>query len=182
MHSDRQDHEGPGSLALQRAAILLQVPGRDARPVRRDSGGVEEYRRRSGAVQPGAEIRPDPAAEVHGPGGVHAGFILADTGGRGAAQAIRESRAGGDPALESRAPGHREDGLRRLLPGGLGFHQLCPIPGHPGGARPRVGGRIAGRVLPGHHQHRPPALRPALRAVPKPRADQHAGHGHRLLL
>ena len=71
----------------------------------------------------------------------------------GLREALRESRAGGDRAVEPGAPGHREDGVRGLLPGGLGFHQLRPLPGHPGGAGPRVRGGIAGGLLSGHHQH-----------------------------
>ena len=48
------------------------------------------------------------------------------------------------------------------------------------GAGPRVGGRQRGRVLPGDHQHRPVAVRPAVRALPQPRARVDARHRHRL--
>jgi len=44
----------------------------------------------------------------------------------------------------------------------------------------RIGGRIRGGLLPGHHQHRPHRLRPALRAVPEPGPRVHARYRHRL--
>ena len=41
----------------------------------------------------------------------------------------------------------------------------------PGRARPRLGGGLARRLLHAHHRHRPDAVRPAVRALPEPRAD-----------
>ena len=49
------------------------------------------------------------------------------------------------------------------------------------GPGPRLGGRLARRVLPRDHGRRPDALRPPLRALPEPGAQGPAGHGHRLL-
>ena len=40
--------------------------------------------------------------------------------------------------------------------------------------------RLARRLLPRDHRHRPDALRPPLRAVPQPGPQGHAGHRHRL--
>ena len=49
------------------------------------------------------------------------------------------------------------------------------------GPGPRLGGRLDRRLLPGDHRRRPAALRPAVRALPEPRARVDAGHRHRLL-
>ena len=49
--------------------------------------------------------------------------------------------------------------------------------GRPG---PRLGGRLARRLLPRDHRRRPDPLRPALRALPQPGPQVDAGHGHRL--
>ena len=45
---------------------------------------------------------------------------------------------------------------------------------------PRLGRRLARRVLPRDHRHRPDPLRPALRALPQPGPQGDARHGHRL--
>ena len=49
------------------------------------------------------------------------------------------------------------------------------------GPGPRLGGRLARLLLPEHHRGRPARLRPAVRALPQPRARVDAGHRHRLL-
>ena len=49
------------------------------------------------------------------------------------------------------------------------------------GPGPRQRGRLDRGLLPGHHRRRPAALRPALRALPQPRARVDARHRHRLL-
>ena len=41
---------------------------------------------------------------------------------------------------------------------------------HPGRARPRLGRRLAGLLRAAHHRHRSAAVRPAVRALPEPRA------------
>ena len=48
------------------------------------------------------------------------------------------------------------------------------------GPRPRQRRRLARRLLPRDHRHRPDALRAAVRAVPQPGPQGHARHGHRL--
>ncbi len=53
--------------------------------------------------------------------------------------------------------------------------------GHPGRARPRLGGGQPPRLRPGDHRDRPPRVRPPFRTLPQPRADQPAGHRHGLL-
>ena len=49
--------------------------------------------------------------------------------------------------------------------------------GRPG---PRLGRRLARRLLPRDHRHRPDPLRPAVRALPQPGPQVDARHGHRL--
>ena len=49
------------------------------------------------------------------------------------------------------------------------------------GPGPRQRRRLDRRLLPAHHRRRPAALRPALRALPEPRARVDAGYRHRLL-
>ena len=83
-------------------------------------------------------------------------------------------------AARPRAGRHREDGLRRLLPGGVGLHPLRAAAGHRGGSGARVVGGVAGGLLPRHHQRRSHPVRAPVRAIPEPRADLDAGHGHRL--
>ena len=46
--------------------------------------------------------------------------------------------------------------------------------------RPRLGGRLARRLLPRDHRRRPDPLRPAVRALPQPGPQVDARHGHRL--
>ena len=52
----------------------------------------------------------------------------------------------------------------------------------PVGTGARVGGGVAGGLLPAHHEHRPHAVRPAVRALPQSGACLDARHRHRLLL
>ena len=51
---------------------------------------------------------------------------------------------------------------------------------HPRRPRPWFGGRFAGRLRDGHHQHRPDPARSAVRAVPQPRACVDARYRYRL--
>ena len=53
-------------------------------------------------------------------------------------------------------------------------------PRHRGGPGPRLGGGLAGGLRAAHHRDRPAGARAHLRALPQPRARDHAGHRHRL--
>ena len=57
------------------------------------------------------------------------------------------------------------------------FAKTNGVSGRPG---PRLGRRLARRLLPGDHRRRPDALRPPLRALPQPGPQVDARHGHRL--
>ena len=91
----------------------------------------------------------------------------------------RRRQSCGDRA-RVRAADDRGDGLPRLLPDRLGLHPLRPRERHQRRPRPRLGGGLARRLLPAHHRPRPDALHAAVRALPEPRAQEHAGHRHRL--
>ena len=80
-----------------------------------------------------------------------------------------------------RARDHPLDGVRGLLPGGVGLHPLRARARHPGRTGARQRGRLAGGLRPAHHRHRPARVRPALRALPQPRPHLDARHRHRLL-
>ena len=72
-------------------------------------------------------------------------------------------------------------GFYALLPDRVGLRQLREGQRHRRRPGPRLGGRLARRLLPADHGRRPAALRPAVRALPERRARVDAGHRHRLL-
>ena len=122
----------------------------------------------------------DPALPV--PGRHGGGGLPARARRGGPARALRRPAARrGDRAHGDGARRHRAHGLLRLLPDRLGLHQLREVQRHRRRPGPRLGGRLARRLLPAHHRPRPAALRPAVRALPEPRARVDAGHRHRLL-
>ena len=97
----------------------------------------------------------------------------------------RHGSGGAPPALR-RAPGpgtrrHLPDGLPRLLPDRRGLHRLGQAQRHPGGARARLGRRLAGRLCARDHRSGPHPARSAVRALPEPRARLHARLRRRLL-
>ena len=75
---------------------------------------------------------------------------------------------------------HPADGLPGLLPRDRRLHQLGQGARHPGRPGPWLGDRRDRRVRHGHHRARPAGARPAVRAVPQPRARLDARHRHRL--
>ena len=108
--------------------------------------------------------------------------LPAHAGRAGPARALRRPAAGGDArAHGDRARGDRPDGLQRLLPDRLGLRRLRQAQRHRGRPGPRLGGGLDRRLQPAHHRRRPARLRPAVRALPQPRARVDAGHRHRLL-
>ena len=101
---------------------------------------------------------------------------------RGPAPALRRPAAGGGARADGDgARGDRPDGLQRVLPDRLGLRQVRQGERDRRRPGPRLGGRLDRRLLPGDHRRRPAALRPAVRALPQPRARVDAGHRHRLL-
>ena len=91
------------------------------------------------------------------------------------------------PSQRARAPRlraerHHEDRLRRLLPDHLRLHQGRARPGHSRRPRPRIGRRLARRLLAAHHRCLPAQVRSPLRALPESGARLDARHRRRLLL
>ena len=164
--------------------------GRDARAVRRPAGGDRQH--------PGDR----PALRLHGRRRASRSCRPSPTGGdggRGAARArpregLEVRLAQALPAIDARRRGKP---YRERLEFELGVIVQMGFPGyflivadfikwakaqrHPGRAGPRLGRRLAGRLGADHHRPRPAALRPAVRALPQPRARLDAGLRHRLL-
>ncbi len=154
---------GDGAV-LRRVARGARLDARDRRALRR------HHRARQAA---------DPALPARGRGRAR---LPARAGPRGAARALRRAAARGRArARRHGARGHRPDGLQRLLPDRLGLRQVGQGQRHRRGARAWQRGRLDRRLLPADHRRRPAALRPALRALPEPRARVDAGHRHRFL-
>ena len=115
------------------------------------------------------------------PAGGERGVLVRPGGRARPAGALPGRGAGRGPAAGGvRDRGHPADGLRRLLPGRRRLHQLGQGAGHPGRPGPRLGRRIDRRVRDADHRPRPAGARPAVRAVPEPRAGLDAGLRHRL--
>ena len=99
---------------------------------------------------------------------------------RGLVEALRPLEPGARRPAALRAEDDPRDGLRGLLPDRRGLHRLREAKRRLGRPGTRLGGRLARRLLPRDHRHRPDPLRPALRALPEPGPQRPAGHGHRL--
>ena len=92
--------------------------------------------------------------------------------GRGATRIRRASRL--------RDRGHLRQGLSVVLPDRRRPRRLRAVGGHPGRPRPRVGRRLARRLLAAHHRHRPDRARAAVRALPQSGTRVDARYRHRL--
>ena len=99
----------------------------------------------------------------------------------GPRQTLRQGRPRAARAAAVRAEDDPRDGLHRLLPHRLGLHLTSRSEnGDQRRPRARLRRRLARRLLPRDHRHRPDPLRPPLRADPQPRPQVDARHGHRL--
>ena len=83
--------------------------------------------------------------------------------------------------LALRARRHPAHEISRLLPDRRRLHQMGEGPRHSGRAGPRFGRGLARRLCAHDHRSRSAALRPAVRALPQPRARLDAGFRHRFL-
>ena len=158
---------------------------RDA--VRRPAGGLRQHPRYRPALRlHGREARPDPAAlpDRRRP---HRGRGTGPPGARGPA---------GAPGRPTSWPRPRQDYWDRLereigVISTMGFSgyflivsdfiKWAKAHGIPVGPGPGLGRRLAGRLGADHHRPRSAALRPAVRALPQPRAGLDARLRHRLL-
>ena len=94
---------------------------------------------------------PAPLRRARGPDRLG---LPARAGRDGPARALPQRDAGAARAARVRAEDDRGDGLPRLLPDRLGLHPLRPRGRRLGRPGPRLGGGLAGRLLPAHHRPR----------------------------
>ena len=127
--------------------------------------------------------------EFQVPAGTTREEVLDGPGVGGAARAARARARRADPAQARRvreAHGARArrdhvDGLRGLLPDRGRLHRLRAAQRHSGRAGPRLGGGQPRGLVARDYRRRSDRVRHHLRAIPEPRADQHARHRRRLL-
>ena len=180
LHSVRRLAQEPEPLALRRRGVLLQDPGRDGARLPRTRGRHAPQPRGRRALQRRARARPDPAAELPRARRPRRVRLPRRAVREGSRQALRRLDPGARRAAALRAQDRPRNGLRGLLPDRRRLHRLREAKRRLGRPGPRLGGRLARRLLPRDHRHRPDALRPPVRAVPEPRPQGHARHGHRL--
>ena len=182
LHPDQRPALEPEALPLLDAGLLPQDARRDephdGALGRRRAARADARDRR--ALQRRARPRPHPPAALrrgrrrlvrHAAPDLRAGH----------ARALRHARPGRPRPARVRAPDDPRDGLRGLLPDRLGLRALRQGQRHHRGPGPRLGGGLDRGLCAAHHRSRPAPVRPALRALPQPRAQDDAGHRHRLL-
>ena len=177
-----QEHAGRAEDVLRHQRVLPQGHGRDDGGVRGVARGGAHHAGDRRALPGGHRARQHAHPQLPDARRAARGRVPARPGAGRAARALRRPhprRGGGAPGHGAR--GHRPDGLRRLLPDRLGLRQVRQGQRHRGGAGPWLGGRLDRVLRAGHHRGRPAQVRPAVRALPQPRARVHAGHRHRLL-
>ena len=179
LHPDRGRAGRPQAVQAGRRVrgVLPQVPGRDARPVRRLPRGLRQHPRGGRALQRAAPLRREPPAPLRRARRPHPGVVAAGRGRAGRGRALRRSAAPRRPRPDRlRAPGHRPARLRRLLPDRGRPVPPRPRARHPG--RPGAGerGRLLRLLLPARHRPRPDRLRADVRALPQPGPQRDARH------
>ncbi len=196
LHPDRHDGQRPRSGWPTRAQHYLKTPGRDGRSC---SPGCPRRCENTLAVAERCrfafEKQPLHLPEFPVPAGYDLDGYFEKVARDGLERRLRRAaRRRATPAgcatrsrptasaSSARSRSSGEMGFAGLLPDRLGLHPLRARGRDPGRAGPRLGGGLARRLLPADHRHRPAAVRPAVRALPEPRARQHARHRHRLLL
>ena len=170
-------------ITLRHQRVLPALERGDGAGVRGVAGGARVDARDRRALRRRARARPaaDPALpDARWP---ERGRVPARAGRtRGSGERYGDPAPGaGGRARRVRARRDRADGLQRLLPDRLGLRQVRQGLGNRGRPGARLGGGLARRLLPADHRRRPAPLRPAVRALPEPRARVDAGHRHRLL-
>ena len=181
LHPVRRLAQEPGPLALRHERVLLQVPRRDGARLPGARGRDAAHARGRRAVQRQPRARRRAPAAVPDAGGPRRLRLPARAVREGPRAALRQGDDRAARAAPVRAEDDQGDGLRRLLPDRLGLHPLREDERDQRRPRPRLGRRLARRVLPADHRRRPDALRAALRALPQPGPRRPARHGHRFL-
>ncbi len=181
LHPVRRHAREPEPLALRDRPVLLQVARRDGARLPGPPGGARPHARGRRALQRDHGARPDPAPDLPGPGRARGVRLPRRAVREGPPAPLRARHPGAAGTAALRAEDDQGDGLRRLLPDRLGLHPVRQARRGRRRPRPRLGGGLARRLLPGNHGYRPDPLRPPLRAVPEPRAQVDARHRHRFL-
>ena len=193
-HEDAQAHEAllciqsgdslanPNHWRFDTDQFYFKTPRRDGAGLRRLPRGGARGRSRS----PSAATSRSSSAVIllphfPTPDGRDAFDYLVELCEKGLRKRYGKVDAGAPGAAQVRAEDDPRDGLRGLLPDRLGLHPLREDERDRRRAGPRLGGRLARRLLPRDHRHRPDPVRPPLRALPEPGAQVDAGHRHRLL-
>ena len=177
-----QEHARRAEDPLRDQRVLPQGLRGDGAGVRGVAAGAGVDARDRRALRRRARARPPADPRLPGPRRRDRPQLPAQARRAGPARALRRPAAGGDArAHGDRARGHRPDGLQRLLPDRLGLRRLRQAQRHRRRPGPRLGRGLDRRLQPAHHRRRPARLRPAVRALPQPRARVDAGHRHRLL-
>ncbi len=189
MRAAEEDDPRREAAAPPQRRLLREDAGRDGELLRAHPRGAGERCKNRRPLQRRVQAGRDLPAQVPGPrrddrrvlpaGDRRGGAQEADRGGLPAGGQGRRRRL--RRAAGARAGCHPEDAVRRLLLDRLGLHPPRQGAAHPGRPGPRLGRRLAGRLLDAHHRHRSDRQQAAVRAVPQPRAGQHAGLRHRLL-
>ncbi len=171
----------PEPLALRHRPLLLQDPRGDGARLPGPRGRAAAHARDRRALQRRDRARPDPAAGVPDARRPRRVRVPRRAVREGARAPLRDGHPRAPGAAPLRAEDDPRDGVRRLLPDRLGLHPLREAERGQRRAGPRLRRRLARRVLPRDHRHRPDALRAPVRALPQPGPQGHARHGHRLL-
>ena len=182
VHPDRHDDERPEPLALLHRGVLSEVGRRDARGVQGAAGGVHEHAGGGGAVQRRPRLRAVPPAALPGARRVHARFVPRAPGLRGpdarATDRRRRTRWSSASATSS-ASSRRWDspGYFLVVWDFIAHARRQGIAVGPG--RGSSAGSLVAYCL-GITNVDPIRYGLHLRALPEPRADLDARHGHRL--
>ncbi len=188
VHPAEEAADRPEAAEVRQRRVLPEERGGDARGLLRAARGLRRHaghRRargaRPGVRGPGADRPALPPAAVRDARRDRARVLPPPARGRGRACPLRAGpAAGGARPDRARAERHHLHGVRRLLPDRVGPDPPRAGAGHPRRSRARERRRLRRLVLAAHHRPGSAALRPAVRAVPEPRADPDAGHRHGL--
>ena len=180
LHPVRRLAQEPEPLALRHERVLFQDARGDGARLPRPRGRDAAHARGRRTLLDRDRARQHLPAEVPDPGRPRRVRVPRRAVRARARAPLRQGDAGAARAAPVRAEDDQGDGLRRLLPDRLGLHPLRQGERDRRRPRPRLGRRLARRVLARDHRHRPDPLRPALRALPQPGPQGDAGHRHRL--
>ncbi len=184
VRADRGDAQRPQAVQVRGHRALPEERGRDALPVPRPARGVRQHPLDRRARRREHRVRQAAAAQLPGARGLRNRRRLPQAPHVGRRQAAlgRACLAHHRRAPGLRAAGHREHGVRLVLPHRVGPHQARQGRRYPRRPRAWFRGRLCGGLLPADHRPRPDQVRPAVRALPQPQPHLDARHRHGLRL